>query len=196
MTSGHLDLVLNRLRVLEISGDEPRDRVLVVLPMFGFVSIGNLGQSSLSHEHVGVDDDKEEGEAAQANLIVQFIEMTPLRVLGHFDDHLAPVSARSGSASRSMAHEHAAQRLRQPRGGGGRGGGSRGQAAAQTAANHELAQRTEHRHRVPLLSLEFLSYWALFFSEVKRLFQFELRLSPTLGLSALHHKRKTFNLNK
>ena len=86
------------------------------------------------------------------HLIVQFIEMTPLRVLGHFDDHLAPMSACSGAASRSMAHEHAAQRLRQPRG-GGRGGGGRGQAAAQTAANHELAQRTEHRHRVPLLSL-------------------------------------------
>ena len=47
---------------------EPGDGVFVVLPMFWFVSIGNLGQSRLSHEHVGVDDDEEEGEAAQANL--------------------------------------------------------------------------------------------------------------------------------
>ena len=42
--------------------------MLVIFPMLRLVSLGNFRQRRLTHEHIGVDDDEEEGETTQTNL--------------------------------------------------------------------------------------------------------------------------------
>jgi len=149
----HFHFVLHGFGMIQKPRPPSSNGMFIIFPVLRLVTLGDLRQRCLTHEDVEVENQQNEGKAANAGLVMHFVEKSSPLEIALLDDHLAAVTAGAGACARAVANADARQQLtptrrrrrrrrrtRQRRSGGGR------QTITEAAADDETAQGTEDRH--------------------------------------------------